>query len=234
MERPKEPAKNPMTPNSGHIDLRELGIDEILAAELRAGFATFAEDWDAPEMDIYDGGGLAMPNNPPRDTKVEKITVQPAEIDEVQQIKQVLSETWIDTYSSFLPMDVIHKITTLWHSPEGLAAEIGDERVCFSVAKDEHGAILGLVTAGRPTDEVVYIARLYVLPGHQRHGIGAKLLDACVSFFSGFQTLRLDVEAQNEKGLAFYRKQGFRETSRKVEELEGISLEVVEMEMQLT
>ncbi len=42
------------SPNSGHIDLRERGIDERLAAELRARFATFAEDWDAPEMDIYD------------------------------------------------------------------------------------------------------------------------------------------------------------------------------------
>ena len=162
------------------------------------------------------------------------ITIQPAQVEEVQYIKQVLSETWIDTYSSFLPVEVIQKITTLWHSPEGLAVEIEDERVCFSVAKDEHGAILGLVTAGRPTDEVVYIGRLYVLPGHQRKGIGVKLLDACIEFFSGFQTLRLEVEAQNEKGLAFYRKHGFRETSRKEQEIEGISLEVVEMEMQLT
>ena len=40
---------------SGFVDLREQGIDERLAAELRAGFATFAEDWDSPEMDIYDG-----------------------------------------------------------------------------------------------------------------------------------------------------------------------------------
>lgn len=166
-------------------------------------------------------------------TFTSMISVQPATVDEVQKIKQVLSDTWIDTYSSFLPVEVIHKITTLWHSPEGLAAEIEDERVCFSVAKDEHGAILGLVTAGRPTDEVVYIGRLYVLPGHQRQGIGGKLLDACVTFFSGFQVLRLDVEAQNEKGMAFYRKQGFRETSRKVQEIEGISLEVVEMECEI-
>ena len=36
------------------IDLRERGIDESLAAEMRARLATFAEDWDAPEMDLYD------------------------------------------------------------------------------------------------------------------------------------------------------------------------------------
>ncbi len=36
------------------VDLRAHGIDEEQAAELRARLAAFAEDWDAPEMDIYD------------------------------------------------------------------------------------------------------------------------------------------------------------------------------------
>ena len=38
----------------GNIDLRERGIDEAQAAELRARLACFAEDWESPEMDIYD------------------------------------------------------------------------------------------------------------------------------------------------------------------------------------
>jgi hypothetical protein len=36
------------------IDLRARGIDKDQAADLRARLATFAEDWDSPEMDIYD------------------------------------------------------------------------------------------------------------------------------------------------------------------------------------
>ena len=36
------------------IDLQERGIDEANAAELLGRLATFAEDWDSPEMDIYD------------------------------------------------------------------------------------------------------------------------------------------------------------------------------------
>jgi hypothetical protein len=36
------------------IDLRTRGIDEAQAADLRARLATFAEDWNSPEMDIYD------------------------------------------------------------------------------------------------------------------------------------------------------------------------------------
>ena len=34
--------------------LRERGIDEAQAADLRARLRAFTEDWESPEMDIYD------------------------------------------------------------------------------------------------------------------------------------------------------------------------------------
>jgi hypothetical protein len=43
------------------IDLRARGIDEAQAAELRARLAAFAEDWDSPEMDIYDNYDAVKP-----------------------------------------------------------------------------------------------------------------------------------------------------------------------------
>ncbi|MFH1350784.1 MAG: hypothetical protein ABII26_07570 [Pseudomonadota bacterium] len=38
---------------SGRTDLRERGINEATAAESRSRLSTFAEDWDSPEMDVY-------------------------------------------------------------------------------------------------------------------------------------------------------------------------------------
>ena len=38
----------------GSINLRARGIDETQAAEMRARLASFAEDWESPEMDVYD------------------------------------------------------------------------------------------------------------------------------------------------------------------------------------
>lgn len=35
-------------------DLSEHGIDQAQAADLRRRLATFAEDWQRPEMDAYD------------------------------------------------------------------------------------------------------------------------------------------------------------------------------------
>ena len=36
------------------IDLQERGIDEAQAADIRARLASFAEDWENPEMSVYD------------------------------------------------------------------------------------------------------------------------------------------------------------------------------------
>ena len=46
---------------SGNIDLAARGIDEKQAADLRARLATFAEEWDSPEMDIYNNYDAAKP-----------------------------------------------------------------------------------------------------------------------------------------------------------------------------
>ena len=40
--------------DSDKIDLRRRGIDKKQAAELRARLATFAEEWESPEMGVYD------------------------------------------------------------------------------------------------------------------------------------------------------------------------------------
>lgn len=39
--------------DSSIVDLASRGIDEKAAAELRARLSAFAEEWDSPEMDIY-------------------------------------------------------------------------------------------------------------------------------------------------------------------------------------
>lgn len=44
---------NPET-NEREIDLAALDISVAQAADLRARLHTFAEDWESPEMDIYD------------------------------------------------------------------------------------------------------------------------------------------------------------------------------------
>jgi hypothetical protein len=40
--------------NGGSVDLASRGISEEHAADLRQRLQTFVDDWDRPEMDVYD------------------------------------------------------------------------------------------------------------------------------------------------------------------------------------
>ncbi len=51
---------------SNSVNLRSRGIDEARAADLRARLATFTEDWESPEMSIYDNYDAAKSKLPPR------------------------------------------------------------------------------------------------------------------------------------------------------------------------
>ncbi len=41
-------------PSAEPVDLAEQGIDREQAADLRSRLGAFAEDWQRPEMDVYD------------------------------------------------------------------------------------------------------------------------------------------------------------------------------------
>jgi hypothetical protein len=47
---------------SDDIDLKSQGIDTEQAESLRTSLATFSEDWDSPEMSIYDNYDAAKAN----------------------------------------------------------------------------------------------------------------------------------------------------------------------------
>lgn len=56
-EMPKDVAESKVLVtflDTRQIDLQKAGISKKQAAELRAKFNSVAEDWNRPEMDIYD------------------------------------------------------------------------------------------------------------------------------------------------------------------------------------
>ena len=49
-------------PSSHSVDLQKRGIDKAQASDLRERLAIFAEDWESPEMSIYDNYDVAKSN----------------------------------------------------------------------------------------------------------------------------------------------------------------------------
>lgn len=63
-----------------------------------------------------------------------------------------------------------------------------------------------------------HIEGLFVLPTHQKKGIGTDLIRRCQQ---KYQALSLSVYEKNQKAVAFYEKQGFRKDQSKVDERTG-------------
>jgi hypothetical protein len=53
-------------PEAKLVGLAERGIDQQQAADLRRRFALFAEDWECPEMDVYDAPSAQSGGTPRR------------------------------------------------------------------------------------------------------------------------------------------------------------------------
>ena len=157
------------------------------------------------------------------------IRIERAKLEDVPAIKQVLSDTWRATYGHFLPPGIIEHITAEWHAPTLLTQQVQNPTLFFGIARPEAGYVVGLVTASASND-VLMINRLYVLPDHQRQGIGQQLLQASYEAFPACQRVRLEVEVQNHSGVAFYRRQGFTNVGQHQEQIQNTLLEVMTME----
>jgi ribosomal protein S18 acetylase RimI-like enzyme len=157
------------------------------------------------------------------------VKIRPAATEDIPGIKSVLAVTWRDTYSSFLSEDSIATVTAEWHSPSVLQAEIDSPTTFLGVATHAASGIVGMITAHSQGD-LLFVGRLYVLPDFQRQSIGRRMMDEAYRAFPETQRVRLNVEEQNAKGRAFYRKVGFREVGVQIRDVGGTTLSSVVME----
>lgn len=157
------------------------------------------------------------------------VIIERANIEDVPEIKRVLSETWIATYSPFLSQATINTVTSVWHSPKQLALEIQNPHIFFGVARIADGTMAGLTTMGQRTDDTIMLSRLYVDPQYQRHGIGSKLLHASIAAFPAARIILLEVEEHNQQAHAFYLRHGFRDMESKEERVHSDVIKVIVM-----
>lgn len=150
---------------------------------------------------------------------------------DVPVLKKLLYDTWVDTYSHFVPRDVIDSVTAQWHDPKRLTAEIEGGIDYWRIAEDASGPI-GILTAGFES-ETIQLRRLYIRPQSQRGGLGSALLTQLLTDFPKAKRISLEVEEKNPRGRAFYKKHGFEEKKRIRQDLGPIEAYVLLLERDL-
>jgi len=136
------------------------------------------------------------------------LTIRAAAVGDLGDVARLLAATWHDTYDALLGVERVAVTTRSWHAPEVLAKQAVLPNASFLVAF-RGGVLAGHAFAREQGEGDLLLSRLYVLPAHQRRGVGDALLAAVVERHPGTVRIELLVEARNTKGLAFYGRHGF-------------------------
>lgn len=135
-------------------------------------------------------------------------TIRPATEPDLPALRRLLAETWHATYNALLGPDHVTEITDAWHAIPVLRGQIDQSGSAFLVA-EQNGMLVGHVHTREEPGGLVYLGRLYVHPGHQRHGTGRRLPRTALDRHPTATRVWLRVAAENTQAVAFYHREGF-------------------------
>jgi ribosomal protein S18 acetylase RimI-like enzyme len=125
-------------------------------------------------------------------------------------ISKLLSETAHATYDALYGAEKIAEMTAKWHSVPALKANLAGKNSEFLVA--DNGKVIGgmgYAAMSETLHETAILHQLYVLPAHQRQGIGRDLFAELETCFPYAGHMRLEVEEKNSNAIAFFEAHGF-------------------------
>ena len=157
------------------------------------------------------------------------VTIEKAKSDDAEAVAELLRQTWLATYPN-AEADISEediRLRTEGEHGERIqqnidkwrkSIEAADGKSTTYVARKD-GKIIGLTFPVITPEGQHRIGALYVLPEAQGQGVGGELTQANLDWHGNTEPIYLAVAAYNKKAINFYKKFGFIETGKKVEDL---------------
>lgn len=151
---------------------------------------------------------------------------------DLAKVSVLLTETWHATYDALYGIEKVSEITARWHSVSALKAKLERKDSEFVVA-DNGRELAGMGYAAMLKDrpKTAFLHNLYVLPRHQRHGIGRDMFAELETCFPDANAMLLEVDPRNDAAVAFYYAHGFAkvgENRHTADSVSGVPLDVYE------
>ncbi len=140
-----------------------------------------------------------------------KISYRRWEEKDMPALQNLLLETWLDAYASFIPEADLRNYNNATYNQKALAAMYKESGVNGFVAVSD-GRLVGCVRTRMAGDEKrFYVPSLYVLPHFQGKGIGKSLMNMAVqeALAHGQDRIWIGVMEKNKEGLDWYRRYGY-------------------------
>ncbi|MDP2856675.1 MAG: GNAT family N-acetyltransferase [Bacillota bacterium] len=132
---------------------------------------------------------------------------------DLRGVAQVHVDTWKATYRGIVPDEFLDSLSyadseaRLRRYLKQIAAGSGDR---IYVAESDDGQVAGIATGGKSRADhaplSAEVKSVYVLPSHQRQGVGKRLIDALVTDLAsdGFSSVIICVLKENKNARRFY------------------------------
>jgi ribosomal protein S18 acetylase RimI-like enzyme len=130
---------------------------------------------------------------------------------DLPDIQNLLLETWLDAYSSFIPEKDLQSYNRATYSVQALEAIYKEPGVNGYVAELETTLVGYIRTRIAEDEHRFYVPSLYVLPHHQGKGIGRSLMAMAIkeAVASGHDRIWIGIMEKNKDGLDWYKKFGY-------------------------
>lgn len=147
-------------------------------------------------------------------------------------VSALLTETWHAAFDALYGAEKVAEVSARWHSVPALKARLERRDSEFVVADDGRTlAGMGYAALSPERPKTAILHQLYVLPRHQRQGIGRDLFAELETCFPDATAMQLEVDPRNAAAIAFYAAHGFvkvGETRHTVDTVSGLPLFVYE------
>ena len=139
------------------------------------------------------------------------IVIRPWQKGDLASIRRIIWQSWISTYSSFIPESDIRSYFDIYYTESSFLSMFDNPLIQGFVAEtDDHIAGYARLFFNRDENRL-YVPSLYLLPEFQGQDIGRRLLEAAEGYAAekGVDRLWIGVMVKNRQALVFYRKVGF-------------------------
>jgi len=140
-----------------------------------------------------------------------RISYRRWELKDIESIRQLLYDTWLDTYAEFIPREDILEYLKGYYNGDILRSFVDDQNVVGFVAEVD-GAIAGYEkTFYNREEKRLYVQQLYILPRHQGLGLGKQLMAFAADHAKTYDLDRvwLGVMVDNTAALLWYQNMGY-------------------------
>jgi diamine N-acetyltransferase len=137
------------------------------------------------------------------------MNIRPATIADIPVLRRLAEEIWRACYPGIIPLEQIDFMLGWMYSEAQIQTEI-EQGYAWELI-EEQGTAIGFIATHLEPDGRVKLNKLYVLPAWQGKGVGARALNHVMERAEalGARAVWMQVNKNNTRAIAAYRKAGF-------------------------